>query len=219
VAWERHEEAQMPQTWNQRPGLGTASGRGRAQPWTVSVPDAPAGLRKARRWLLATGILSIVAGLLAVAVPAIASVTIALFIGWLLVFTGVTMGVAALRVESDTPRWLRLLNAALNLVVGLYVVLFPLDGTLTLTIVLAAWFFASGVLLVAAAWQIRGAPEAWLMGLNGAFSLILGLLIAVDLPSSAGWAIGLLVGINFIFFGVRALIASALMKRLLEDTP
>jgi uncharacterized membrane protein HdeD (DUF308 family) len=41
---------------------------------------------------------------------------------------------------------------------------------------------------------------------------VLGILIAVELPSSAGWAIGLLVGINLIFWGVRALVGARLLK-------
>jgi uncharacterized membrane protein HdeD (DUF308 family) len=202
----------MPQTWTQRTGRSDAGAS-----WNVALPETTEDVRSARRWLMITGVLSIAAGAVAIAVPPIASVTMTIFIGWLLVFSGVLMGVAAFRAESDTPRWIRVLNAALNLLVGLYVVIFPLSGTITLTFLLAAWFFASGVLLVWGAWHVAGTPEAWLMGFNGVLSLILGILIAVDLPSSAAWAIGLLVGINLVFWGVRMLMASALMKRLLED--
>jgi uncharacterized membrane protein HdeD (DUF308 family) len=210
----------MPNQGTQRWGFGTAAGRraGTGPAWDLSMPQAPADLRKARRWLMAAGVLTLIGGIVAIAVPSIASVTIALFIGWLLIATGAVMLVAALRVESDTSRWMRLLNAALNLAVGAYIVIFPLDGTLTLTIVLAAWFFATGALFAWGAWERRGYPEALLLGLNGAISLILGFLIAVDLPSSAAWAIGLLVGINLVFWGVRAIVVSVLMKRVLEDT-
>jgi uncharacterized membrane protein HdeD (DUF308 family) len=55
-----------------------------------------------------------------------------------------------------------------------------------------------------------------LTGLNGAMSVILGALIAASLPSSAAWAIGLLVGLNLIFSGVRALIAARVLGRLLD---
>jgi uncharacterized membrane protein HdeD (DUF308 family) len=76
---------------------------------------------------------------------------------------------------------------------------------------------ATGALLLAGAWQLRGIGGASLMALNGTLSLVLGLLIAVDLPSSADWAIGLLVGINLLFWGIRALVAAAALQRAYEE--
>jgi uncharacterized membrane protein HdeD (DUF308 family) len=81
---------------------------------------------------------------------------------------------------------------------------------------LAIWFFALGVLELIGAWQVRGAPGAGWLGLSGAISLILGVLLLVDLPSSAEWAIGLLVGINLVFWGVRALVAASALKQVIE---
>jgi uncharacterized membrane protein HdeD (DUF308 family) len=86
----------------------------------------------------------------------------------------------------------------------------------TLTFVLAVWFFASGVFSLAYALQWRGVPGWWLSALGGVASVILGFLIAASLPSSAAWAIGLLVGINLVFWGVRALLGARLLKALAE---
>ena len=63
--------------------------------------------------------------------------------------------------------------------------------------------------------RLRGTPEAWTTWCGGVLSVILGFLIAASLPSSAGWAIGLLVGINLIFWGVRALISARLLHSAL----
>jgi uncharacterized membrane protein HdeD (DUF308 family) len=67
-----------------------------------------------------------------------------------------------------------------------------------------------------AAWQHRDRPGAGWMTVNGLLSLALGVLIAANLPSSAGWAIGLLVGIYMIWWGIDALIAASLLKRVLD---
>jgi uncharacterized membrane protein HdeD (DUF308 family) len=67
-----------------------------------------------------------------------------------------------------------------------------------------------------AAAQHGGVPEAWITAIAGLLSVILGFLIAASLPSSASWAIGLLVGINPIFWSVRALIGARILQRLLE---
>jgi uncharacterized membrane protein HdeD (DUF308 family) len=108
------------------------------------------------------------------------------------------------------------LNALLTFVAGLLLVVAPHGGTLTLTFLLAAWFFATGVVLLASWWQQRGLPGAVLAGFNGAVALVLGLLIVLDLPSSADWAIGLLVGINLVLWGVRALYAATVLRRALR---
>jgi uncharacterized membrane protein HdeD (DUF308 family) len=181
-----------------------------------AVRLGPEELRRARRWLLISGILSLIAGALAIAVPAAASVTIAIFIGWILVVAGVMMGIHAASERDRGDMALRMLNAVLALAIGVYILVAPLSGTLTLTFLLAAWFLASGALLLILAFRERALPGAWLAGLNGVVSLILGLLIAVDLPSSANWAIGLLVGINLLFWGVRALVGASLIKSALD---
>jgi uncharacterized membrane protein HdeD (DUF308 family) len=185
--------------------------------WVVGVALSPRDAKRVRDWLLAAGFLSIFGGVAAIAVPAIASVTIAIFIGWILIFAGIVMAIDAFSQRERGRVALRALNAALALGVGIYLIVAPLSGTLTLTFMLAAWFFATGALLLAGAWQLRGLGGASLMALNGVLSLVLGLLIAVDLPNSADWAIGLLVGINLLFWGVRALLAAAALESALDD--
>jgi uncharacterized membrane protein HdeD (DUF308 family) len=185
--------------------------------WARGISETGEGLRKARKWLMIAGILAIIGGAIAIAVPAIASVTVAIFIGWVLIYSSIVMFINIFQGGLPGPKALRIAEAALTLVAGLYVVIFPLDGTITLTVALAVWFFASGVLLAAEAWRNRGRPGAGLMGFNGVLSVVLGVLIAVNLPSSAGWAIGLLVGIHLVFWGVRAIVASELLKALIPE--
>jgi uncharacterized membrane protein HdeD (DUF308 family) len=189
--------------------------RSDARPMAQGLPGTE--VRRARRLLLVTGVLAVLAGALAIAVPSAASVGIAVFVGWMLVFAGVVMAVHAFSVRS---RWMlatRLVNGLLTLLVGIAILAFPLTGTITLTFLLAVWFFASGVLHLWAASRLRGLPGGGLLAIDGAISLLLGVLIAVNLPSSAGWAIGLLVGVNLIWWGVRALIAASQLRSVVEQ--
>lgn len=163
-------------------------------------------LRRGWRWLLVSGILAIAAGAVAIAVPAAASVTTEIFVGWLIVFASAFLLVDALSPPRTAGRViLRLLYAAIFLFVGIYLLVAPLEGTFTLTVVLAAWLIAMGVLRLFAALRERHVPGAGLVALNGLASLALGVLIAAELPSSADWAIGLLVGIDFLFYGLAAI--------------
>jgi uncharacterized membrane protein HdeD (DUF308 family) len=178
----------------------------------VAVLDQ--AVRSARNWLVGTGTLAILGGLAAIVVPAVASVAITIFVGWVLVFAGAVMGAHAWQMRGRGHGGARILNALLTFLLGLVLVIFPLGATITLTVLLAAWFAASGALLLAGGLRVRGTPGAGMMIFNGVLSLLLGLLIAVDLPSSAGWAIGLLVGIHLVFWGVRALAAAMWLNRV-----
>jgi uncharacterized membrane protein HdeD (DUF308 family) len=201
----------MAERWReQTAGPGIPAGGGGRGLWAFGAAVPPADLGRARKWLLISGVLALIAGVVAIAVPIVASVTVAILIGWVLVFAGITMTIHALTDRAP----LRTLEALLTLIVGLYILVFPLHGTVTLTFVLAVWFFATGVMSLLFAWQWRAAPGAWLTAFGGALSIVLGLLIAVNLPSSAAWAIGLLVGIRLIFWGMRALMGAQLLKTL-----
>jgi uncharacterized membrane protein HdeD (DUF308 family) len=156
-----------------------------------------------------------IAGVLAILVPAVASVTIAIFTGWLLLIAGAFALAHAWSVHAP-GRGVRILNSALTVIAGICLIVFPLTGTFTLTFFLAAWFLATGAINLAAAISRREDPGAVMVGLHGVVSLILGGLIIANLPSSAAWAIGLLVGINLIFFSVRAAIAASVLNRALE---
>jgi uncharacterized membrane protein HdeD (DUF308 family) len=182
-------------------------------PWLVGDRPIAEAVRRARKWLIVAGVLALVTGIVAVAVPIIASVAITIFVGWVLVAAGAVAGVYAISHRAG----LRGLEALLTLIAGLYLLIFPLSGTVTLTFVLAVWLCASGVLSLIAASRRRDAPDAAMTAFGGVISIILGVLIAVSLPSSAGWAIGLLVGINLIFWAVRALVGARALRQLLEQ--
>jgi uncharacterized membrane protein HdeD (DUF308 family) len=163
--------------------------------------------------LTLVGTLALLGGAAAIVVPVVASVAITIFIGWVLVFSGLVMGFHAWSMRARGNVGPRMVNAALALAIGIWLVAFPLSGTITLTVLLAVWLIASGAVLLLAGTRRRGMPGGTLMAINGALSVVLGILIAAKLPSSAAWAIGLLVGIDLIFWGVRAMVVALWLRR------
>src|SRR5256885_1168197 len=150
-----------------------------ADPWLaddwalMAVALPPEAARRARRLLIVSGVLSLIAGIVAIAIPAAASVAIAVFIGWVLVFAGSVMLVHAFSVRARRLMAIRLVNALLTLLVGIAILVFPLTGTVTLTFLLTVWFFASGGVRLALALRLRGLPGAGLLALDGVISLAL----------------------------------------------
>jgi uncharacterized membrane protein HdeD (DUF308 family) len=177
-------------------------------------PDVRDGLARSWRGLMAIGILAILTGCFAIVVPAVASVGTAIFVGWVLMFVGAFLIAAAFTAHSLGSVILRLLWAFLTFAVGLWLVIEPHNGTLTLTLVLGIYFLFMGATRIAVAFGDRGQPNAGLLALSGFAGLLIGILVLAEFPSSADWAIGLLVGIDLIFAGWTLTSISLLGKDL-----
>lgn len=172
-----------------------------------------ADLKQGRKWLMISGVLAVIAGTIAIIVPAVATVTVAIFIGWMLLFGGIFLLVDAFAVRDAGRMILRILLALVAGAAGLALLLAPLRGTYTLTVLLVMWFAITGILRIAMAVAERGTPGAGWMGANGVITLLLAILIGAELPESSDWAIGLLVGIDFLFYGFGALFAASALKQ------
>lgn len=99
---------------------------------------------------------------------------------------------------------------------GLYLLLLPVSGTITLTVVLVAFLFAGGVTRLITAWRAWGMEGTGWLAFAGVVSIALGILIWADLPSSATWAIGLLIGIELLFGGWDLIFLALLARRASE---
>jgi uncharacterized membrane protein HdeD (DUF308 family) len=164
-------------------------------------PEVRAGLARSWKPLMAVGVLAIVVGCIAILVPAVASVGTAIFIGWVLLVAGAFLVAAAFSAHSVGTVVVRLIWAVLTVIVGVWLIVEPHNGTLTLTLVLGIYFLFMGLTRVAVAFMARGQRNAGLVGLSGVAGLLVGILVLAKFPSSADWAIGLLVGIDLIFAG------------------
>jgi uncharacterized membrane protein HdeD (DUF308 family) len=164
-------------------------------------PEVRAGLRRGWKALMVVGVLAILVGCVAIVVPALAAVATAIFIGWILLIAGCFMVAGAFTAHSVGSVLLRLAWALLTAIVGLWLIVEPDNGTLTLTLVLGLYFLFMGATRIAVAFAGRGQPNAGLIGLSGVAGLLIGVLVLAEFPSSADWAIGLLVGIDLIFAG------------------
>ena len=164
-------------------------------------PAVREGLARTWRTLMVVGVLAIVVGCIAILIPAVASVGTAIFIGWILLVAGGFLAAAAFSAPSIGTVILRLIWALLTVIVGIWLIVEPHNGTLTLTLVLGIYFLIMGLTRVIVAFMGRGTPNAGWVGLSGVAGLLIGILVLAKFPSSADWAIGLLVGIDLIFAG------------------
>jgi uncharacterized membrane protein HdeD (DUF308 family) len=154
-------------------------------------------------WFLTLGIVLVVAGIAAIMFPLVSTIAAKIALGWIFLAAGVVMIIHAFSIQRWGGFLMELLLGVLYLVAGGWLAFFPLTGIVTLTILLAALFLAEGVVEVIMGFRVRP-HEGWgWLVFSGLIAVAVGLLIAAELPSSAVWAIGLLVGVNLLTTGVR----------------
>lgn len=173
-----------------------------------------ATVREHWRAFLIEGILLVILGLAAIIVPPLASLAVTIFLGWMFLVSGIA-GLALTLWARGTPGfWWSLLSAVLAIGAGIILLAQPVQGTLTLTIVVGAYFLAEGVATVMYALEHRRELSerwSWLL-VAGIVDVVIAGIIIAGLPGSALWAVGLLVGINLVFGGA-SMIGMALAVR------
>jgi uncharacterized membrane protein HdeD (DUF308 family) len=184
------------------------------QPTTQVVPDMQSVVTKHWRLFLAEGIVLVLLGIGAIIVPPVAGLAVTLLLGWLFLIGGI-FGLVVTFYGRDMPGfWWSLISAALATLAGIILIARPLEGLLTLTVVLTAFFIIEGVASIMFALEHKrqlSGRWGWMVA-AGIFDLVLAVLIFAALPGSALWAIGLLVGINMVFGG-SSLIGMALAAK------
>ena len=162
-----------------------------------------AAVREHWKAFLIEGILLAILGLAAIIVPPLASLAVTIFLGWLFLISGIA-GLALTFWARQLPGfWWSLVSAALAIVAGFILLTRPVQGTLTLTIVVGVYFVAEGVATIMYALEHRRELSqrwSWLL-VAGLMDIIIASIIIAGLPGSALWAVGLLVGINLLFGG------------------
>jgi uncharacterized membrane protein HdeD (DUF308 family) len=163
---------------------------------------------------LIEGILLAVLGLAAMIVPPLASLAVTIFLGWMFLVSGIGGLILTFWARQMPGFWWSLISAVLAIGAGIILLAQPVQGTLTLTIVVGAYFLAEGVATIMYALEHRRELSerwSWLL-VSGLMDILIAGVILSGLPGSALWAIGLLVGINMVFGGAT-LIGMALAAR------
>jgi uncharacterized membrane protein HdeD (DUF308 family) len=166
---------------------------------------------------LVEGIILVILGLAAVLIPPIATLAVEILVGWLFLISGTVGLITTLRMRQAPGFWWSFVSAVLGIAAGIVLLLWPLSGVLSLTLVLIVYFVIEGVASIMFALDHRREHSGrwgWMLA-SGIIDLILAAIIAAGLPETATWVIGLLVGINMVFGG-SALIAMALHAREID---
>jgi len=189
---------------------------------SMNQASDPAGLQRAvagaihEHWklFLVEGIILVILGVAAIAVPWIATLAFTLVLGWLFLISGVVGLITTFWMRQAPGFWWSLFSAVIGIAAGLILLAQPVTGALSLTFVLIAFFVIEGIVTIMYAIEHRNQLSGrwgWMLA-SGIVDLILAGIIFAGLPGTAAWALGLLVGINLVFGGT-AMIGMALAAK------
>jgi len=164
-------------------------------------------------WSVVLSTLMILAGLLAIALPQLAGVAIDALIAWLLIFSGVVHLMYAWHTRTAGAALWEVLVGVAYAGVGLYLLVFPVAGLVSLTLALALYLFVEGVMEFALSFQLRPMPgTGWLL-FDGIVTLVLAAMIWTTWPWNTPWVIGTLVGISMLLSGLTRLMLSVAVRQ------
>jgi uncharacterized membrane protein HdeD (DUF308 family) len=173
---------------------------------------------------LAEEIILVVLGLAAIVLPPIATLAAEILFGWLFLISGIIGLITTFWMRQAPGLWWALISAVLGIAAGVVLLLWPLSGVLSLTLVLITYFVIEGFASIMFALEHKrelSGRWGWMLA-SGIIDVILAGIIFTGLPGTAVWALGLLVGINMLFGGsalsgvrLTELIAAQSLKRTL----
>ena len=170
-------------------------------------------VRQASTFSIVWGILLIVLGMAAVGSPFLAAVAVNVAIAWLIVLAGSIHLILAFRAHGAGSMIWKLLVGVAYVCFGIYLILHPVLAVASLTLILASLFLIEGVLDIVLFVKMRSVGGSIWVLTDGIITLVLGLLIYMQWPSSAAWAIGTLVGISMIISGVTRVMMSLAVRK------
>ena len=170
--------------------------------------DVSTDIKKEVNGSLLIGVLLIVLGIVAIAVPSVSTIVAETWIAVILLSAGIAKLVYAFQTRNDAGFVWKLLLSVLYIATGVMLFVYPLTGVLTLTLLLASFLLTEGVFELILAFQLRPRQNwTWALG-NGIITLLLGGMIWFQWPFDAPWLIGTLVGTSVLFTGISRVMLS-----------
>jgi uncharacterized membrane protein HdeD (DUF308 family) len=174
-----------------------------------SLESAALAMREAMRetvrrhslWYLVQSALMIVGGIIALFYPILSSFAVVLFLGWVLIISGIVQGISLIGAQNVPHFWLQLISVVLSVIIGILLLRHPGAGLLTITLLLIVFFMVEGISKLIFALTIRPFPNwGWVLA-SGIVGILLSFYLWASLPITAIWLLGVLLGIQLICEG------------------
>ncbi len=179
-----------------------------------SLADGLKALRAKWGWIVALGVVFLIAGIIALGSVVAATETAVLVVGIMMLMGGVAEIIAAFGVKSWGKFLFWLLLGVLYVAAGIIAIMNPLLAATYLTLMLGFALVFGGVLRIFLAFQMKsaGGPWGWVV-LSGLITLLLGGMIIAQWPASSLFVLGIFLGIDLIFIGAGWITMGLALKK------
>lgn len=165
-----------------------------------------------KRSIILQGILFVILGVIALSIPAIFSLTFEWMVGWLFLIGGGIQLIRSIQSNGAPGYWALILSSLFAMIFGVILVFHPLEGVATLTIIIALYFLAEGLVKIFFAFQLRAFSHwGWIL-VNGLCSIAIAAIVFTGWPFTAMWFIGTLLGLYLIINGMSFILMATLAK-------
>ena len=169
------------------------------------MDNIPEIMRRYKHIFIAEGVIFTLLGLFAMSLPQVFSLTLDYFFGWLFVIGALALGARAILTPDMPNKTNTLLSTLLYLILGILLLVYPMSGILTLTLLMGVYFLFDGIAKIYGGIEMKPMHNWGWIVTNCVLSLILALLIFGSWPSQASWVLGVLFGINLFITGIITL--------------
>lgn len=178
-------------------------------------PDTLAKFGKNWGFFLAWGVALVILGMLAISFSAFTTVVSVILLGFLLLFSGILVIADSIQFWKGRGghSFIQLLMGILYAVVGLTFIFSPVAGSLSLTFLLGILFVILGIFRIAYAFSSGLPRRGWIL-FSGIITLLLGILILAQWPTSGLFIIGLFIGIDLLFLGMNYIMIALSLRKL-----
>src|SRR5436190_4670811 len=182
-------------------------------PGPQSLGEGIRALRAKWGWLVAFGVISMIAGVIALASVVMATASAVIIVGFMMLMAGAAELVAAFNAKDWQHRILWLLLGALYVFAGLVCLQNPFEAATLLTLMLGIALIVGGLLRIFLATQMKqGTPWVWVV-LSGIITVLLGLMIVAKWPASSFYVLGIFLGVDLLIMGSSWLSIGLALKR------
>jgi uncharacterized membrane protein HdeD (DUF308 family) len=185
-------------------------------PDTTSPHPLAEGVRTLRAkwgWIVAFGVIAMVAGLIALGSDVMATASAVYIIGFMMIMVGAAEIVAAFNAKDWGHRLYWLLLGALYVFAGFVCLQNPFIAATFLTLMLGIALIVAGLLRIFLATRMaHGTPWGWVV-FSGILSFLLGVMIVAHWPASSFFVLGMLLGFDLVFIGAGWITMGLALRR------
>jgi uncharacterized membrane protein HdeD (DUF308 family) len=178
-----------------------------------------APLRAKWGWIVALGVVYLIAGLVALGSILAATVASVFLVGIMMIVAGVAEIINAFQTKGWGKFLIWALLGALYIVAGFVTFENPLFAAAVLTLILGAALVASGLVRVFLAFSMkRESPWVWVL-VSSIVTMLLGLLILAHWPVSSVYTLGLFLGLDLVMAGAAWIGLGVALRRGHQAAP